>query len=98
MCQLWPPCAANTATVRLENLIGKDVLLVERSDRVRSGHGWARRSTVPALTILAHYASYEDLADIVRQRFRNPPRHCTNSSGASWQRNHPQSSAKESIV
>jgi serine/threonine-protein kinase HipA len=61
------------ASVELRQLMGRDVLLVERFDRV-SGTG-QRRSLVSALTILgldemtARYASYADLAQIVRERF-----------------------------
>lgn len=64
-----------TATVKLEKVMGKDVLLVERFDRVKEENGWQRKAMVSALTILslgemqARYASYEDLADIVRSRF-----------------------------
>jgi len=64
-----------TATVKLEQVMGKDVLLVERFDRVKEEKGWQRKAMVSALTILglgemqARYASYEDLADIVRSRF-----------------------------
>nr|WP_298128872.1 type II toxin-antitoxin system HipA family toxin [Ferrovum sp.] len=71
-------CSINTATVRLESVMDKDVLLVERFDRVRSGQGWARNAMISALTILgldemmARYASYEDLADVIRQRFTAP--------------------------
>lgn len=63
------------ATVRLEQVMGKDVLLVERFDRVKEAGGWQRKAMVSALTILglgemqARYASYEDLADIVRSKF-----------------------------
>lgn len=63
------------ATVKLEQVMGKDVLLVERFDRVKEAGGWQRKAMVSALTILglgemqARYASYEDLADIVRSRF-----------------------------
>ncbi|MDD2722386.1 MAG: HipA domain-containing protein [Gallionella sp.] len=63
------------ATVKLEQVMGKDVLLVERFDRVKVAGGWQRKAMVSALTILglgemqARYASYEDLADIVRSRF-----------------------------
>lgn len=63
------------ATVQLEQVMGKDVLLVERFDRVKVTGGWQRKAMVSALTILglgemqARYASYEDLADIVRSRF-----------------------------
>ncbi len=64
-----------TATVKLEKVMGKDVLLVERFDRVKVAGGWQRKAMVSALTILdlgemqARYASYEDLAEIVRSRF-----------------------------
>lgn len=63
------------ATVKLEQVMDKDVLLVERFDRVKVAGGWQRKAMVSALTILglgemqARYASYEDLADIVRSRF-----------------------------
>jgi serine/threonine-protein kinase HipA len=63
----------NVATVRLERAMGRDVLLVDRFDRTTAtGH---RRALVSALTILqldemmARYASYADLAQIVRERF-----------------------------
>ena len=65
----------NAATVILEKVMGKDVLLVERFDRVKVEDRWRRKSMVSALTILglgemqARYASYEDLAEIVRSRF-----------------------------
>jgi len=67
-----------TASVRLERAAGKDVLLVERFDRERAGAEWKRRATVSALTLLeldemmARYASYEDLATIIRHRFNSP--------------------------
>jgi serine/threonine-protein kinase HipA len=63
------------ATVKLEMVMGKDVLLVERFDRVKVASLWQRKAMVSALTILglgemqARYASYEDLADIIRSRF-----------------------------
>lgn len=53
----------------------KDVLLIERLDRMRSDGGWRRRAMVSALTLLeldemmAAYASYEKLAEIIRHRF-----------------------------
>ena len=65
----------DAATVKLEKVMGKDVLLVERFDRVKEVNVWQRKAMVSALTILglgemqARYASYEDLADIVRSRF-----------------------------
>lgn len=69
----------DVAPVSLVQASGKDVLLVERFDRVpHPGGGWYRRALVSALTLLsldemmAAYASYEDLADIVRHRFDEP--------------------------
>ena len=68
----------NVAPVRLERVAGKDVLLVERFDRIRTNDGWARKAIVSALTLfgldamLARYASYEDLAEIIRHRFTSP--------------------------
>lgn len=69
----------DVAPVRLVQAAGKDVLLVERFDRVAhvDGH-WRRRALVSALTLLeldemmAAYASYGDLAEIVRHRFTEP--------------------------
>jgi serine/threonine-protein kinase HipA len=54
------------------------VLLIERFDRIKADNGWQRKMMVSALTILeldemmARYASYEDLAEIIRQRFTQP--------------------------
>jgi len=65
----------NVAPVQLRSALGKDVLLIERFDRVRLGDRWRRRAMVSALTILeldemmAAYASYEKLAEIIRHRF-----------------------------
>ncbi len=69
----------NVAPVLLTGAAGKDVLLVERFDRIPTADGWRRRSLVSALTLLAldemmaRYASYETLAEIVRAGFRNAP-------------------------
>jgi serine/threonine-protein kinase HipA len=66
------------APVQLERALGKDVFLVERFDRVQAGDIWHRRALVSALTILeldemmARYASYEQLAEIIRHRFTDP--------------------------
>jgi serine/threonine-protein kinase HipA len=63
----------NVAGVELVRVMGRDVMLVERFDRV-PGTG-QRQALVSALTILgldemmARYASYADLAQIVRERF-----------------------------
>ena len=65
----------DAARVELIASLGKDVLLVERFDREAGG---LRRALVSALTMLgldemhARYASYADLADLVRERFANP--------------------------
>jgi serine/threonine-protein kinase HipA len=70
----------NVASVRLAKANGKDVLLVRRFDRVWMGSGWTRRSIVSALTIFglgemqARYASYADLAEAIRMRFKDPQR------------------------
>ncbi|HYW92002.1 MAG TPA: type II toxin-antitoxin system HipA family toxin [Gammaproteobacteria bacterium] len=64
--------------VRLEHVAGRDVLLVERFDRTRTKNGWTRKAMVSALTLfgldemMARYASYEDLAEIIRHRFTSP--------------------------
>jgi len=71
-------CGLNVAPVSLVKASGKDVLLVERFDRVKVQQGWRRKMMVSALTMLgldemmARYASYADLADIIRYRFTDP--------------------------
>ncbi len=68
----------NVAPVRLASALGKDVLLVERFDRIPSDTHWQRRPMVSALTLLsldemmAAYASYETLAEVIRHRFSDP--------------------------
>lgn len=68
----------NAAQVRLTQTTGKDVLLITRFDRQKAGNHWRRRGMVSALTMLgldemmARYASYEDLAPIIRYRFTDP--------------------------
>jgi len=68
----------NVAEVSVTNVSGKDVLLIERFDRQRASAGWNRKLMVSALTILsldemmARYASYQDLAEIIRRRFSDP--------------------------
>ncbi len=67
----------DVATVELVQALDKDVLLIDRFDRVATG---GRRSMVSALTILGldemtgRYASYADLADVVRARFTSSER------------------------
>lgn len=68
----------DVATVKLTKAVKKDVLLVERFDRVASTNGWTRKAMVSALTLfalddmMARYASYETLAEIIRHRFNEP--------------------------
>ncbi|MCF8467267.1 MAG: type II toxin-antitoxin system HipA family toxin [Sneathiella sp.] len=68
----------NVAPVKLTQGLGKDVLLIERFDRTFSTKGWARHALVSGLTLLeldeneARYASYEDLATLIRHRFTAP--------------------------
>ncbi len=68
----------NVAPVKLAAAANKDVLLIERFDRSCTIDGWTRRSMVSALTLfgldemMARYASYEDLAEIIRHRFASP--------------------------
>jgi len=68
----------SVAPVRLVRASGKDVILIERFDREPKGEDWTRRAVVSALTIfgldemMARYASYEDLAEIIRHRFTDP--------------------------
>ncbi len=68
----------NVAPVKLVQAANKDILLIERFDRLRQGEGWSRRSMVSALTLfglddmMARYASYETFAEIIRHRFTDP--------------------------
>lgn len=76
--QLAARVGLDVAAVELTSSLGKDVLLVERFDRVGGVDGETRRAIVSALTMLeldemaARYASYADLAQIVRERFSEP--------------------------
>jgi serine/threonine-protein kinase HipA len=45
-------CGMNVAPVELRQVMGKDVLLIKRFDRINTGQGWTRRAMVSALTIL----------------------------------------------
>gem|GEM_PF-2320007 len=68
----------NVADVSLTSSLHNDVLLIERFDRVHSKAGWQRKPMVSALTMLvldemmARYAGYEDLAELIRHRFGPP--------------------------
>ncbi|MGR9228322.1 type II toxin-antitoxin system HipA family toxin [Rhizobium leguminosarum] len=69
----------NVSPVKIVRASGKDVLLVQRFDRIHAGNAWYRRSMVSGLTMLeldemhARYASYQDLAESVRIRFTSVP-------------------------
>lgn len=71
-------CGLNVAPVKLIRSANKDILLIERFDRQPKDGSWTRRSMVSALTLfgldemMARYASYETLAEIIRHRFTNP--------------------------
>ncbi|MFW7357808.1 MAG: type II toxin-antitoxin system HipA family toxin [Brucella sp.] len=76
--KLAAACGLNAAPVSMTRAAHKDVLLIERFDRTHTKDGWTRRAMVSALTMLgldemmARYASYEDLAEIIRHRFTDP--------------------------
>ncbi|WP_037088402.1 type II toxin-antitoxin system HipA family toxin [Neorhizobium vignae] len=76
--KLASACGLNAAPVSMTRASYKDVLLIERFDRQHTPDGWTRRAMVSALTMLgldemmARYASYEDLAELIRHRFTNP--------------------------
>ncbi len=66
------------APVKMTEAAGRDILLIERFDRIHTDKGWSRKSMVSALTLIgldemmARYASYEILAEIIRHRFSKP--------------------------
>ncbi|MCK5679433.1 type II toxin-antitoxin system HipA family toxin [bacterium] len=68
----------DVAPVKMATAANKDVLLIERFDRKRTQGGWSRKAMVSALTLfaldemMARYASYEILAEIIRHRFVDP--------------------------
>lgn len=68
----------SVAPVLLVKASGKDVLLIKRFDRLRTEMGWQRKLMLSALTLfglddmMARYASYETLAEIIRHRFERP--------------------------
>ncbi|MBN1142468.1 MAG: type II toxin-antitoxin system HipA family toxin [Deltaproteobacteria bacterium] len=68
----------DVASVKLTQAASRNVLLIERFDRKAINHGWSRRCMVSALTLFglddmtARYASYENLAEIIRYRFTEP--------------------------
>lgn len=76
--RLAAACGLDVAAVLMTRAARKDVLLVERFDRTYRTDGWTRHAMVSALTLLgldemmARYASYEDLAELIRRRFTAP--------------------------
>lgn len=66
------------APVKLVKATNKDVLLIERFDRTAKKGTWSRKAMISALTLfelddmMARYASYETLAEIIRHRFDHP--------------------------
>lgn len=76
--KLASACGLNAASVSITRAAHKDVLMIERFDRRYTKDGWTRQAMVSALTMLgldemmARYASYEDLAELIRHRFTAP--------------------------
>lgn len=72
----------NVAPVTLTSASHKDVLLIERFDRVKVENGWQRKSMVSALTLFGldgmmapytiNHASYQVFTEIIRHHFSNP--------------------------
>lgn len=68
----------NVAPVKYVQVETKDVLLVERFDRIRSPQGWQRKNVLSALTLLeldemmGRYASYAELSELIRLNFSDP--------------------------
>ncbi|HPY39799.1 MAG TPA: HipA domain-containing protein [Thiolinea sp.] len=76
--QLAQLVGLNVAKTQLVSVLGKDVLLVECFDRIHSAKEASRRLLLSGLSLLglnemeARYASYQDLADLIRQQFHQP--------------------------
>lgn len=69
----------NVASVQIENVSDRDVLLVERFDRYLLPCGkWARKAMVSALTwtqeneLTSRHVAYTELAEFIREKFSNP--------------------------
>jgi len=68
----------NVAPVKLVKAANKNILLIERFDRLPQDGVWSRKSMASALTLfglddmMARYASYETFAEIIRHRFTEP--------------------------
>ncbi len=80
MMRLASLVGLEVAPVQIVHVLGKNVLLIERFDRVKQHGDWSRRIMVSALTLLgldemmARYTSYEELTHIIRKHFHNPKR------------------------
>ncbi len=76
--QLAKKLSLNVPNVSLTKALGKDILIVERFDRDYTPSGVTRRLMLSGLSLLnlnemeARYASYCDLADVIRQHFDKP--------------------------
>lgn len=76
--QLAAKLGLNVAHTQLQHAGDKDVLLVQRFDRLKTERGWTRKAMVSALTLLGldemagRHASYQDFAEIIRARFAEP--------------------------
>ena len=76
--RLAKTCGLDVAEVLLEHCMDKVVLLVERFDRVNEAGRLSRKHMLSALSLMlldemeARYASYIELADLVRQQFVAP--------------------------
>jgi len=68
----------NVAPVKITSAGGKHIILIERFDRIKVDAGWQRKAMLSALTLfglddmMARYASYETLAEIIRHKFTDP--------------------------
>lgn len=68
----------NVAPVELQRIGHKDIILIERFDRRLTEQGWQRHAMVSALTLfglddmMARYASYQTLTELIRHRFTHP--------------------------
>jgi serine/threonine-protein kinase HipA len=68
----------NVAPVKITSAAGKHIILIERFDRIKIDGDWQRKAIFSALTLfglddmMARYASYETLAEIIRHKFSNP--------------------------
>lgn len=76
--QLAKEAGIQVPTVSLHKVLNKDVLIIERFDREYLQDGISRKLMLSALSLLklnemeARYASYIDLAEVIRIFFNNP--------------------------